>query len=156
MGLFIPQNVLIFQSGAASSALTGTLTETAFATVTLPALGVNDRIEVEGLASFTNNANNKTLRYRLNGIAGTAFMTINLTTQLSYVMFGAFQNRNSASSQVARGSATGGGGWGGGGAAVTTMAINTATPVDLVISGQLANIGDSMTLQAYAIKVIRA
>lgn len=156
MPLFNPERLRVWQTGAAVATHTGTASETVLVTVNLPPLGPNDRVEVETLSTFTNNANTKTLRWRLGGLAGTAFQALALTTQQSYSLFAAFQNRNSTSSQVSRALATSSGGWGSGAGAIATMAVDTSVATELVFTIQLANTGDSFTLDSWAVKLVRS
>jgi hypothetical protein len=140
-------------NGATPSTHTGNTSETTLATIALPALGINDRVEVEWLVSYTNNANNKTFRTKLDG---TQFQQLNLTTQQSYRLQTMFQNRASASSQVALAAGITTGGWGGGSAAATTMTVDTSTSKNITITVHLASGTDSATLESYNINVWRA
>lgn len=144
---------IIAQSGAAVSH-TGNTNETALVTVTIPAdvMGANGTIDVETVWSYTNNANNKTLRVRFGGVSGTQYLSNIVTTSVAVRDFRSIVNRNSKSSQV--GSHNTGvlaGGWGSNSAAVMTSSVNTANAVDLVISGQLAIGTDTVTLEYYKV-----
>lgn len=148
----------VLAASAAAASITGTLTETALATVTIPAgaMGANGAIRVTSVwATPGGSANSKTVRTRFGGAAGTQVMAIGVTTSLSISEAGRIvQNRNSVSSQVCRNS--GSPGSGGSSAAPTTAAVNTAAAVDLVFSGQLANIGETITLESYLVEIYYA
>jgi hypothetical protein len=145
----------ILARSAVAAAHTGDTSETTLATVTVPAgaMGANGRIRVTTLWSVTNSANNKTLRVRFGGAAGTAFTNATITTQATHRHQTEWSNRNSASSQ-AGGPAAGTGGFGSATGALVTAAQNTANAVDIVISGQLANSGETVTLESYLVELL--
>lgn len=151
-GTWIGRNVLPFQSGAASSALTGSTSETVLATLSLPGgtLGPNGAITIDALWSHNANANAKTLRARLGGLSGVAFgISQASATSLSARLTGYLQNRNSVSSQVGSSGAA----FTLSTAAVNTGALNTANNWDIVITGQLGVGTDSMTLEGFTIRI---
>jgi hypothetical protein len=135
--------------------LTGSTAETALATIVVPggAMGANGRLRVSALWSITNNANNKTLRARLGGLAGVAFQSVALTASASFRSQCEIANRNNQAIQVGANASLGGGGWSATGAAVTTATVNTATAANLVLSGQLANASDSVVLEGYLVEL---
>lgn len=136
-----------------AASLTGTTAETVLATINLPALLENDVLRVESLwSSPGGNANNKTFRLRLGGIAGTQFMSITNTTQLSMWEIRSIANRNSKSSQIGRATAAGIGASTG---AVVTSAVDTSVSTTLVLTGQLANAADSIVLERYLVELLR-
>lgn len=143
---------ILAQSGAASSAWTGSTALHDFATVTIPAgaLGANGSIEVEAFWTGTNNANTKTLSIYLGGSA------LHSTTTTSNSIAGVLAriaNRNSQSSQIIpRPTATSP--YGNGGTAHGTAAIDTSVDQVLKISGQLAVGTDSLVLESYLIKIL--
>jgi hypothetical protein len=145
-------------ASAVAASVTGTLTETALATVTLPAgaMGANGALRITSIWSTPGGSgNSKSLRVRLGGMSGAQVMAVAVTTSLSVSEAGRIvQNRNSASSQVTRNS--GNPGNGGSSSAVTTGAINTAVAQDIVFTGQLANIGETITLESYLVEVYYA
>lgn len=144
----------ILAASAVASSITGTLTETILATVTIPAgaMGPNGAIRINSVWSTPGGSgNSKSLRARLGGIGGAQVMAVAVTTSLSVSEAGRLvQNRNSASSQVTRNS--GNPGNGGSSSAVTTATANTAAAVDLVFTGQLANTGETITLESYMVE----
>lgn len=137
-------------SSAVAVSVTGTTNETVLATITIPAgaMGINGGVMIHSAWTITNNANTKTLRIRLNGIAGTAYLSQSPASVLSFIDFGRrIRNRNSASSQVgiinSTGSTSGG--------AVVTSSIDTTVSVDLVITAQLGVGTDTATLESYEV-----
>jgi len=142
-------------SAATGASVTGTVTETALATITVPAgaMGLNGIIRVTPLFSYTNSANNKTLRVRLGGIGGPAFLSNAATTTLLAQPIVLIRNRGVANSQVgftaatfsSVGITTG---------ALATGSVDTSAATTVVISGQLANTGETITLESYLVELI--
>jgi len=151
-GTWIGVNVMPFQSGAASSSLTGTTAETVLATMTLPGgtLGPNGSIEIDALWSMNANANAKTLRARFGGISGPVFGAATATaSSLASRMSAIIQNRNNVSSQIANAcsnfvNAT---------VAHNTGTVNTAVDQTIVITGQLGVGTDNMALEGYLVRI---
>lgn len=150
---------VLAQSGVASS-VTATTSETALATIAIPAgaLGANGRISIEVNFTLTTSANSKTLRSYFGasgaGLGGTALFSNAQTTNVTLHDMRSITNRNSASSQVATISVSNGtGGWGASSTATATAVINTANASELVVSGQCANAGDTITLESYRVTV---
>jgi hypothetical protein len=145
---------VIANSGVAA-AHTGNTTETALRTVTIPAnsIGPNGILKVTALYSFTINANNKTPRIRLGGMSGSGLYSLAIASQGAVAILREVQNRNSASSQVfvPFGTTTS---YGVIGAAAGTATQDTTTDLDLVFTGQLANSGDTITLESYTVEVL--
>jgi hypothetical protein len=150
-----PSIIVLGASGEAVSGAADT-NENTLATVTIAAglMGVNGIIRVETLWSFTNSVNNKNLRWRLGGIGGTAYLDATQTTTATYHDLRALRNRNSASSQVGWAATATAGGHGASTSAVTTSSVNTAAATTLVITGQKASAGETLTLEAYTVELI--
>ncbi len=128
--------------------------ENTLATVVLPAgaMGLNGLVRVQTLWTLTNSANNKTLRVKFGG---SSFLDVTLTTVASFADQRVIQNRNSVSSQI--GKPTGNmaaGGWGTASSAVTTASIDTSAAVTILITGQKASAGETLTLESYLIELI--
>lgn len=140
---------------AVAASVTGTLSETVLASVNVPAgaMGPNGILRITTDWSYTNSANNKTLRARLGGLSGTAFDVIVPTTNAYQRRQCEIRNRNAQNVQLAPPSAFATGGWGTSTASVVTGAIDTSLSQTLVITGQLANIGETITLQAYLVEL---
>jgi hypothetical protein len=146
----------VLAASAVGVSHTGDTSETALATVQVPAnmMGANGILRVTTLWTITNSGNNKTLRARLGGIAGTAFLGATFTTSASVHDQRLIRNRNAANSQVGFAAINGTGGWGVSSGAVATGAVDTAANQDLVITGQLASAGETITLEAYLVELL--
>jgi hypothetical protein len=149
-----PLSFILAQSGAASSH-TGNTSETTLATITIPAgaIGLNGCVRVTTLWSHTSSVNNKTLRVRFGGAGGTQYLNAVHTTSASARTQAQIYNRNSASSQIGYVAGVANP-WGTNAGGNTTSAVNTTAAVDLVISGQLANSGETITLEAYTVELL--
>lgn len=140
------------QSGVAVSH-TGDTNETTLATATLPAgaMGVNGQVIIEATYAFTGT-NSKTPRVKFGGtvVAGLA-----VTTSLSGNFRTRIANRNAANSQVwmPPGLSTH---FGITSVTVSTSAIDTASAVTILFTGQLTNTGETISLQSYQIRVFPA
>jgi hypothetical protein len=144
----------VIAASAVAVPLTGTLTETVLATVTIPAgaMGPNGFIRVNALFSNNNSATVKTPRIRFGGIGGTEYFNVAQTTNIGINTFRSITNRNSQSSQVGISSATNA--FSATASSPITSAINTAASTTLVITGQLANILDTLTLESYSVELL--
>lgn len=142
---------------ASSSAVSGgaDTNENILATITIPAgaMGLNGIIRVYSLWTYTNSANNKTLRVRLGGIGGTTYLSVVPTTTAAFSTLTVIGNRNSASSQVGVAdaaanvfSATTD--------AVTTSSVDTSAATTIVITGQKASAGETLTLEQYLAELV--
>lgn len=129
---------------------TGNTNETTLATVTIPAglLQSNSVIEIYSLFTGTNGAVSD-INPRVY-FGGTKYMEDALNTNASHQSNVTICCNNSITSQKgfpSPGSAVTYGG------ALITSAVNTAQPVDIVFTGQLANAADTVALQGYRIKL---
>ena len=119
--------------------LTGTTAETTLLTITIPAklMGSIGRLNMLSFFALTNNANNKTIRAATAGnnfaVQGAASMA---ATGFNFWLL----NLNSATAQRNNSSAL--------------FAIDTTASMDLIITGQLANAADSMTLNTLTLELI--
>ena len=135
----------------AAVSVTGTTSETALATISIPAglIGANGKILIYPLFSATNNANNKTIRVKLGGSSGY-FLQNSGYAQLSNIVI--FRNFNSESVQkIASGTATGLGQITG---SFTSLLIDTSAATTLDVTGQLANAGDTLTLDGLFVEIV--
>ena len=145
----------VLESSAVASSHTGNTTETVLATIPIPAgiLGTNGMLRVYCDWTVTNSVNDKTLRIRLGGLAGTALTGTAFTTVANAFHRMLIANRGVANSQIAttdRSRATD---------IVSsyelfTSAINTAVDQDLVITGQLETGTETITLENYLVELI--
>ncbi len=144
----------VVSASAVAASVTGTTAKTALATVNLTAgaLGPNGRLRVTTHFSFTGSANSKTVSWEFGG---TAFLSRTETgpTVLALRDQREVANRNSASSQVSWRASTPGG-FGQGTSTLSTGAVDTASAQDLIIYGQLANSGETITLESYLVELL--
>ena len=134
---------------------TGDTNETILATVTMPAnaLGANGQVFITALWSYTNSGNTKTLRCRFGGIGGQTYYGLNQTATAAVNQVTRIGNRNATNSQVG----------GPDGAAnpfsattdaVITSAVDTTAAVDIVFTAQLANTGETISLEHYVVEIV--
>lgn len=128
---------------------TGNTAETTLASVVIPAgaMGPNGRVRITSLWSGTNSANAKTMRHKFGGVN---YFAQNMTTQLGWRHENEIGNRNAANSQVGNTSNV----FGSLSGAPITSAIDTAAAVIVLITGQLANAGETVTLESYRVEVL--
>jgi len=119
--------------------LTGTTSETTMLTVSIPASLMNKRgrAMIYVLFSLTNNANAKTVKVK---VGGATIITFTSTNQNLLGLSGWLLNLNSETSQKSNSAAS--------------FTIDTTIANDLVITGQLANAGDTVTLTAVSLEII--
>lgn len=149
------QGIVMLARSAVAASVTGTLSETALATLTIKAalMGANGQLRITTLWSHTNSANNKTLKIRLGGISGATMLDVTNTTTLSTHMINTIRNRNAANSQIANFSiATS---FTTNAAVNPTSAVDTTAAQDLVLTGTLANTGETITLESYSVELLR-
>lgn len=132
-------------------ALTGTLTETVLATIAVPGatLGPNGILRINALWSMTNNANNKTPRIKFGSVL---FYENNFTTTASLQHLVIIRNRNSQAIQI--GQPLTFLGFAQSQFAVVTATIDTSASQNIQFTGQLANTGDTLTLEAYSVEAM--
>ena len=131
------------------SAVTGTTNETTLATLVIPAniLGSNGALRITALFSGTGT-NTKTHRIKFGG---TTFAS--LSTSSSSTVFGeiVIVNRNATNSQISHPTI----GDGSSGSAVVTGSVDTTQSQNVVITGQLNNVADSITLGYVFVEVVK-
>ena len=145
----------VLAASAVSIAHTGTTDETVLATVAIPAgiMGLNGRLRVTSLWSWTSSANTKTARCRFSGLSGSQVNAGAGTTTASIQLFNLIRNVNAANSQkffngtitpfnVPNA------------AAISTSAVDTSADQTVVFTAQLTNTGETITLQDYMVELI--
>lgn len=141
----------VLAQSAVPASVTGTTSETVLATIAVPAgaLGINGAVRINTSWSSTNNANTKTVNTKFGGvtIASSA-----LTTTASYRDQRQVQNRNALNSQVFMSGTFGG--FGSSSFVMGTSAIDTSQAQNVVLSAQLANAADSITLESYSVEIL--
>lgn len=140
------------RSAVASAAHTGTTSDTTIRTIALPAgiMGLNGAIEVQVKWSLTNNANGKTCFMQ---IGGSTWNGVGMGGSGTFGIRGLLENRNSAASQL--GSHGTNSGYSGGNATWSAPTVDTSAATSITISIQLANAGDSATLESYMVTLLR-
>lgn len=147
----------ILDASAVAVSHTGSTTETVLATISIPAaaMGPNGLLRVSTVWSF-NGASGKTPRIRLGGAAGDAFLSSSASTSVLMHDRREIANRNSEASQIGSYSASFGsaGGWGTlTSGSLVTSTVDTSTAQDLVISGQLVDGLDTISLESYLVEL---
>jgi hypothetical protein len=155
---------LFSSSFVALSAHTGTTNETTFWTIPVPAglMGTNGILRISAyFGAVTSSGNVKTIRFRMGasgaGLSGSIMATsLSITTNTQIMVDAIIANRNSAASQFNYSQ----------GQRATDQLLtaashvattrDTATLQDIVITGQLATGGETMTPEGYMIELIRA
>lgn len=147
-GLVTAKVPYIIEQSGATSGLTGTINETQMRAITIPVLGANDRIVVHAFFSMTNDASTKTPRFRYPLIGGTDYAFGSTFTNVATGnVFTMFFNANSTSAQKGYAATTSFNG--SSSAAFDTSTADTSVPTSLVISGQLNDGTDTLTLEGY-------
>jgi hypothetical protein len=146
----------VLGASAAGAPHTGDTSETVLAAITLPgrAMGPNGVLRITTLWSYTNSANGKTLRVRLGGLSGAILQAIAVSATNIGVAQRTIQNRNSESAQIGFNIAsTNSFTTVGSGSPPATASVDTSTDQDIVITGQLANAGETVTLEACLVEL---
>lgn len=142
-----PQAIVLAQSAVAVP-LTGSTTETALATIPIPAgtMGANGGLRIRAKFSFPSSANNKTIKIKFGALVAE---TIVITTNTTVLIDTEVMNRGGAASQA--------------GATVrvynsgttqrldTTGTVDTTADVSLQITGQLALGSETLTLESHQV-----
>lgn len=127
--------------------------EDALATITVPAgaLGTNGFFRVTANFSFTNSANTKDMRIRFSGAGGTILVAKQMTTELSLTLNAICSNANATGAQYAVGNFGHTAGYAT--LAPVTPAADTTAATTIVISGQKASSGETLTLKSYLVEL---
>ena len=136
---WIRMSHITYYSLSGTVSLTGTTTETTLLTIPIKGglMGLGGRLAEIAVFSMTNNANIKTFRAKIGG----STIATGTSSSLSSTRFDFWLlNRNNQSSQYNNNA--------------SSFAIDTSVDFDLVITGQLANAGDTVTLTAVSLEVI--
>lgn len=143
---------VICQSAVAVSAAAVT-TEEFLYTCAIPAnaLGPNGRLEVLAQFTYTTSANNKTLRIRYSGTAGTQYTSQLATTTTSYVAMAQIANRGVTNSQIGFVQNTV---LGTNNGTPVTSAVDTTAATSLVVSCQKALGTEACTLESVRVLVL--
>lgn len=146
-----PPPMLLASSGVAVSC-PADATEDTLATITVPArfMGKNGSIEVDATFIYTSSVNNKTMRVKFGG---TNFKAVVVTTSDTCRVLCTIHNRNATNSQVGSSPAAVASDVGENAGSLPTAAVDTASAsVTLLITGQKASAGETLTLSRYTVK----
>ena len=122
-------------------------TEVTLATISVPALQANSRIEIDSSWMFTASTNSKTLRIRWSSYSFSGNInTAGTTWSRSHV---AFQNKNSTSAQQLAYPVTAS--WGSNNTTPNLGAIDTSVATSLTLTAQPATANEVMALAMYNI-----
>ena len=143
-------SALVIAASAAPILLTGTLTETNLVALKIPGkrLGPQGMLRLTAFWSLTNNANSKTARIRLG--PSTNIGSYNMVSMAAASILAQVFARGEAA-QIANQSIQAPFS---GGASIGAIAVDMTVDQDLIISGQLGNVGDSMTLEAWIVELL--
>lgn len=147
---------VLAMSHVASTPLTGTTAETAMASITIPggALGPNGVIQVQVLATWTKSTNLKTVRIRYPGLGGESYYAPQISAATSGTTNGRpvlIRNRNNTGSQIGEARAVA---VGGNQTDPVTSTADTTQDTSLVITGELANAGEQITIESYIVQIL--
>lgn len=150
-----PNFPIILAASAVAVSCPVDTSEDILANIPIPAnaLGPNGVLRITTAWSFTNNANNKTLRVRFSGIGGTAYLSAVKTVEVGVDVFQVIANRGVTNSQHGhgiQGNSTGSISVNGN----ISSAVDTTAATNLVITGQKATGTDVLTLESYLIELI--
>lgn len=144
--------VLLFVDNVGAT-LTTVTTETVLSTFTLnkKLASPNMTIVANSVWAMNNSANIKTPRVRFGGIAGTAYVNTQIASNSSFQSECLIRFRNALNSQVGMASTQWPAYSTSGGAVVTSSLDMVGNDAEIVLSGQLANAADNLTLCAYTV-----
>lgn len=143
-----------------TNTLPATAAETIFASLLIPggSLGNNDVIEITISGDMTNSINNKTYRVWWNNgptIGGTPFAARAVSNVPSFSGYCKIVMKNSTTSQEVNGPNSN---WDATGTSATgslTATLNINADIYIILTGQKANAGETMSLNNYQIKILK-
>lgn len=143
---------------AAPVAHTGSTAETTLATLLIPAyaMGLNGGARITYAVSGTASANTKTWRARFSGAGGTALRTLALGASPNMRDQAEVRNAGSLTTQRATPGGLTAGGFAAGGGTFLSLTVDTAADATIVLTGQLADAGETMTLEYAHAEIFRA
>jgi hypothetical protein len=151
---WVPLNRSVVLAASAVAVVTpADATEDVLATITVPAnaMGANGVLRITAVFSGTNNVNSKLCNVRYSGAGGTLYAQANISSNKFRTQV-QIANRNATNSQA--GFDASGGGFGLSAAAIATSAVDTTASTTIVITGQKAVAGDTLTLESYLVELI--
>lgn len=144
---------IVLASSSVPRSFTGTLVETELAKIVIPGglMGPDGELRIKQLWTFTNSANNKTMRVYMGGVM---YQQQVLTTQTPLQGNTTIANRGSNNSQAGVSTNIHGVSAATSSLGFVTGAVNTSIDQIISITGILANIADTLTLQGYTVEVL--
>ena len=144
--------VLLFVDPVGTT-LTATTTETVLTTFTLNKKLASPKmtIVVNSVWSMNNSANIKTPRVRFGGVTGAEYVNPQIASNISFQSECLIRFKNALNSQVGMASTQWPAYSAGGGATVASSLDMSVNNADIVLTGQLANAADNLTLRAYTV-----
>lgn len=145
----------VLANSAVAASCPADTTEDTLATVNLlpGIMGLNGLLRVKTWWTVTNSVNNKTMRVRFSGGAGTIAASYVVTTAPSLVMVTEIQNANSATANQLMANF----GLSSAGIGINNPqrpSIDTTAATSVVITGQKASAGETITLESYIVELI--
>jgi len=142
---------LVLAQSAVPASVTGTTSETVFATIPIPAgaMGLSGALRVTTQWSMTNNANTKTGTIRLGGTT-IGFFGNSASASLQHQVN--TRARNSMANQVS--GAGGSNSFAGSTGTVVATTVDMSAAQNLTITGTLAVSTDTLTLESYTVELL--
>jgi hypothetical protein len=150
---------ILLASSAVAVSFTNDTALKAYANITIPAglMGLNGTIDVLSGWSFTGSTNSKTMSHKLSSATGTggsnyANVAVVSATALSFpLQVSKIKNRGAANSQVGPPASSNGAVGGSNTSILQTSAVNTAVDSFINITGQMAALAETQTLEFYEV-----
>jgi hypothetical protein len=146
----------IAQSFVAASAPADTNEDT-LATISVPALGTNSLIRLTTIWMFAGAGGTRTIRVRFSGAAGTKYLENAVAaarTGATVVTYIANANVTNAQIGSSVGQTDNGTGFQTAGAGNASSSVDTTVATTIVLTGQKASAGDTLTLQGFTAELI--
>ena len=139
----------VLAQSSVAAAHTGNTSETTLASIVIPAgaMGPNGRVRITSLWSATNSANNKTMRHKFGG---TNYFAQNMVAHQSWRHETEILNRNAVNNQIGNTNNV----FGSQAGAPNSSAVDTSAAVTVLLTGQLANAAETVTLESYRVEVL--
>ena len=150
---WLPHGEVLLKVDNVGATLTGSTSETLLSNFMFPSKLASPKmtIVVNSVWSMNNSANIKTPRVRFGGITGAEYVNPQIASNSSLQSECLIRFKNALNSQVGMASTQ----WPaysvGGGATVASSLDMSVNDADIVLTGQLANAADNLTLRAYTV-----
>lgn len=147
-----PSAPIILAKSAVAVSCPSDTTEDVLATLNIPVLAPNSMLRLTTEWSMTTSANNKTLRVRFSGGAGTIVQNAGFTASQSARMQVQVSNRGATNSQISV--CANNTGFTATNSASIPTAVDTSVATTLVITGQKVLNTETLTLESYLLELI--